>query len=59
MLDHVKDMSQILVVSNDGVGLEFVVEPRDRSNRGPASPIDAVDSKRLGHFLKPLEKSKR
>jgi hypothetical protein len=44
---------------NDGVGLEFVVEPRDRSNRGPASPIDAVDSKRLGHFLKHLEKSKR
>jgi hypothetical protein len=44
---------------NDGVGLEFVVEPRDRSNRGPASPINAVDSKRLGHFLKRLEKSTR
>jgi hypothetical protein len=44
---------------NDGVGLEFVVEPRGRSNRGPALPLDAVDSKQLGHFLKRLEKSKR
>ena len=44
---------------NDGVGLEFVFEPRGKSNRGPASPIDAVDSKQLSHFLKLLEKSKR
>jgi hypothetical protein len=44
---------------NDGVGLEFVVEPRRNSNRGPVSPIDAVDSKQLGHFLKLLEKSNR
>lgn len=44
---------------NDGVGLQFVVEPSRKPNRGQPSPSDAVDSKRLDHFLKRPGKGKR
>jgi hypothetical protein len=44
---------------NDGVGLAFVIEPRRKASRGPASPMDAVDSEQLGHFLKRTGKGKR
>jgi hypothetical protein len=36
---------------NDGVGLEFVVEP-GRSRRGPASPLENVDAGQLAEYLK-------
>jgi uncharacterized protein len=44
---------------NDGVGLQFVVEPSRTPTRGQPSTPDAVDSKRLDHFLKRPGKGKR
>jgi hypothetical protein len=44
---------------NDGVGLQFVVEPARKSNRGPASPMDSVDAEQLSNFLKRLGKNGR
>jgi hypothetical protein len=44
---------------NDGVGLQFVVEPSRKPNRGQLSTPDSVDSKRLDHFLKRPGKGKR
>jgi uncharacterized protein len=44
---------------NDGVGLEFVVEPSRKPTRGQPSTPDSVDSKQLDHFLKQPGKGKR
>lgn len=44
---------------NDGVGLQFVVEPARKSNRAPASPMDSVDAEQLGRFLSFLGKNGR
>ena len=45
---------------NDGVGLEFVVEPKGRSSRSPVSAAaEPVDAAQLDYFLKTFPKGKR
>jgi hypothetical protein len=44
---------------NDGVGLELVLEAPRKPRRSQLSPLDAVDGKQFGEFLKRLSSANR